>query len=339
MNNGIPTDFLSCLPLFTKRSNDWTWLYPLVNVLAEQRENLPPAESGKTDVNSDVYLYAAYVVEGAGLGEDEPTWTECQPVVCAGQAVDGHTMLGSSLRVHAKNWSDLGRFLDVVGQPFAHDLRRKIMFHATSEPAAKVLLAPMYAECLHDSVPTSYPVLIGLEEAKAPRLVNDVGPESWPRAWKLHDGSKPFEAWPDYSKGAPLDLRGWLWEPDVAEVPFKVNEVAWNAFLFLLRASEEQFDLRAVAESVEAASSADKRETANCSSIYVPAEDLRAFACVAQLGNLLVVSVFTGDSRAKTSSKKWRGPGEVSDLLKDCLQLFCFPPLPLVHADGRVERL
>ena len=53
--NGIPKDFLSCLPLLTKRSNDWNWLYPLVNVLFEQRENLPPAESGKTDVRTGTY--------------------------------------------------------------------------------------------------------------------------------------------------------------------------------------------------------------------------------------------------------------------------------------------
>ena len=65
-------------------------------------------------------------------------------------------------------------------------------------------------------------------------------------------------------------------------------------------------------------------------------KDWKSFACVVQMDDLLVLSVWTEDSMARTSSKKWGGGQQLSDLLQDCLQRFYFPSLPKMGDDGQV---
>ena len=323
MNLENPDEVLSRLPVFAKRKYDWALVYPLINLLSEQHAKI--SKDQKTDITSDVFLYAAYAWD--------TITKECQPVVTAGQ-VDCHSIWCTSLEVHAKHSSDMVRLLDLIGQPFALDLRRKLFFHCMNSNAGEVLLPPMYLESLKDAVPTACPTMIArCGETPVPRLVNDVGPESWPRAWKLNEGSKPFDAWPDHVRGKALDLREWSWEPSEQEVALPVKEVAYNAFLFVLRSSEEQVDLRALIEDQVHADTTDKAVPCVC----VTSADWKDFACVMQLDDLLVLSVWTHDTMARTSSKKWCGGQRLSDLLQDCLQRFYFPSLPTIDTDGRVQ--
>ena len=340
MSCGIPVDILGRLPLFTRRKYDWGLIYPLLTVLSGEQDKMEGRTASNGSVQedeeadercdrrlaSDVFVYLAYVCEENG--------STCQPVLTAGQLISHGTVWCTSMDVHAKHSSDLVRFLDVLCQPFAFELRRKLLFHCMNESTSEeIVLAPLYTECLSDPVPTSYAAMIGPSGREAaPRLVNDVGPESWPRAWKVHDGSKPFDSWPDHVSGQSLDLRKWEWEPDPVDVGKSVVEVAWNAFLFLVRSSEEQVDLRTFADRLEAG-----RKTEGVVSIYLTSKDGRAFACALQIDDLIALSVWSHESLATTASKKWVGEPELVDLLRDCLQRFLFPPLPKVGDDGKVE--
>ena len=340
MDSASPDEVFSRLPLFGNRKHDWALLYPVVNVLLGQHAKIAERKASATDsslecISSDVFTYTAYLC-------DDITG-DCQPVVTAGQLGSRADMWCTTLEVHAKHSSDVVRFLDLIGQPFAFELRRKIFFHCTNENDGDVVLPPMYVDSLKDAVPTACPALIGRRgETPAPRLVNDIGPESWPRAWKLHDGSQPFDVWPRHVRGKALDLRHWSWEPNEEETGLSVVEVAYNAFLFVVRSSEEQVDLRAVIGRVDTSASAAVGEgqthvqSGDVPCVYVTSKDWKSFACVVQMDDLLVLSVWTEDSMARTSSKKWGGGQQLSDLLQDCLQRFYFPSLPKMGDDGQV---